>query len=420
MRILLVNYRYFISGGPEKYVFNIKKMLEDHGHEVIPFSVHSNKNVETEYSKYFVEPIGGRNAIYFEDYKKTPKVIWKMFTRSVYSVEVERAIKKEIQEVKPDLVYIIHFVNKLSPSVICGAKKMGLPVVLRLSDYFLLCPRFDFMYNKRPCEACLQKGYFTCVKRRCVKDSVFASAVRVFSMKVHKWLNIYDDVDAFITPSEFLKTKLIANGFDREKINCIPTFTTSKSEVGNPRIGSYGLYFGRITEEKGVETVVKAFESLPEHPVKIMGDDTTDEAKRLIRYVQEKNIQNIEFVGFKSGEELEEIIKGARYTLIPSVWYDNLPNTALESFQYSKPVIASNIGSLPELVEDQVNGFLFEPGNVQHLREKIIRMDEDALVMQMGRASKAILEDRFSPKRHYRALMQVFEEATISNKEVAK
>ena len=171
MRILLVNYRYFISGGPEKYMFNIKKMLEDNGHEVIPFSIHSNKNVETEYSKYFVEPIGSRDATYFEECKKTPKVIWQMLTRSIYSTEVEKAIKKEIKDVKPDLVYIIHFVNKLSPSVICGAKKMGVPVVLRLSDYFLLCPRFDFMYNKKPCEECLTKGYRTCISIRPARKS---------------------------------------------------------------------------------------------------------------------------------------------------------------------------------------------------------------------------------------------------------
>ena len=363
MKILLVNYRYFISGGPEKYMFNIKKMLEDNGHEVIPFSVHSNKNIETEYSKYFVEPIGSRDATYFEECKKTPKVIWKMFSRSVYSKEVEKAIQREINDVQPDLVYIIHFVNKLSPSVICGAKKMGLPVVLRLSDYFLLCPRFDFMFDKKPCEDCLHFGYKSCIKKKCVKGSLFASAIRVFSMKVHALMNVYKNVDAFITPSEFLKNKLIQNGFDQDKITCIPTFTSSKSEVGKSKIGDYGLYFGRITEEKGVETVIKAYEMMPERNVKIMGDDTTDEAKRLKSYIANNKITNVDFVGFKSGEELENIIKGARFTLIPSIWYDNLPNTALESFQYSKPVIASNIGSLPELVIDGENGYLFNPAN---------------------------------------------------------
>ena len=415
MRILLVNYRYFISGGPEKYMFNIKKMLEDNGHEVIPFSIHSNKNVETEYSKYFVEPIGSRNATYFEECKKTPRVIWQMLTRSIYSVEVEKAIRREIAEVNPDLVYIIHFVNKLSPSVITGAKKAGKPVVLRLSDYFLLCPRFDFLHDKKPCEECLKKGYRTCIQRRCVKGSLFASAVRVLSMKIHSLLDVYKDVDAFITPSRFLRGKLIENGFDGDKITCIPTFTASKSEVGEPKVGDYGLYFGRISEEKGVETVVRAFEKLPDHRVLIMGDDTTEEAKRLMAYVREKDLCNIEFTGFKSGVEMEEIIKGARYTLIPSVWYDNLPNTALESFQYSKPVIASNIGSLPELVLDGVNGFLFEAGNAEDLRRKVLLLSEEETVAKMGAASRARLEEHFAPGTHYDALMNVFDRVRKNN-----
>ena len=146
------------------------------------------------------------------------------------------------------------------------------------------------------------------------------------------------------------------------------------------------MYFGRVTEEKGVDTVVKAYEMMPDRHVKIMGDDTTDEAKRLKAYIKEKNIKNVEFLGFKAGEELEEIIKGARFTLIPSIWYDNLPNTALESFQYSKPVIASNIGSLPELV-----------------------LDDDAVVKKMGAASRDRLEDRFAPQTHYDTLMRIFE-----------
>ena len=362
MRILLVNYRYFISGGPEKYMFNIKKMLEDNGHEVVPFSIHSTKNVETPYSRYFVEPIGSRDAVYFNEVKKTPKSIWQMVTRSVYSLEVKKAIQREIRDVKPDLVYIIHFVNKLSPSVITGAKAMGVPVVLRLSDYFLLCPRFDFMYQKKVCEECLTRGYGACVRKSCVQGSKAASLIRVFSMKVHKLLRVYDKVDAFVTPSEFLRKKLIDNGFPAQKIVCIPTFTASKSAVGEPQVGTYGLYFGRVTEEKGVETAVRAYEQMPDKQLKIMGDDTTEEGARLKAYVKDKGLKNIEFLGFKGGADLEEVVKGARFTLIPSIWYDNLPNTALESFQYSKPVIASNIGSLPELVIDGVNGYLLKRG----------------------------------------------------------
>lgn len=408
MRILLVNYRYFISGGPEKYMFNIKEMLEKNGHKVFPFSVKSNKNVKTKYSKYFVEPIGDRNTVYFDECKKTPKTICQMIARSVYSFEVKRAIQREIKDVKPDIVYIIHFVNKLSPSVIRGAKQLGVPVVLRLSDYFLLCPRFDFLSGVNVCEDCLTKGYKSCIKKRCVKGSFFASLIRVFSMKVHSMLDIYKDVDAFITPSEFLKNKLIQNGFNKDKIFNIPTFTTSKSKLDEPVLGKYGLYFGRISVEKGVDTILKAYEQLPDHQVRIVGDDTTDEAIRLKKYIKKNKLKNIKFLGFKSGSDLEEEIKNARFTIIPSIWYDNLPNTALESFQYGKPIIASNIGSLPELVIDGCNGYLFESHEYSRLIEKIRLFDDDKAVQMMGRNSKERLEEKFSSEKHYKLLMSLF------------
>lgn len=408
MRVLLVNYRYFISGGPEKYMFNIKRLLEKNGHEVIPFSVHSNKNEPTEYSKYFVEPIGSRDATYYDEVKKSPRVIWQLLSRSIYSLEVKKAIKKEIKEVKPDLVYVIHFVNKLSPSVITGAKEMGVPVVMRISDYFILCPRFDFLRDKTVCEDCLSKGYSSCIKNRCVKGSLFASVIRVFSMKVHKMMHIYDKIDAFISPSNYMKQKLVDNGFDEKKITYIPTFTESVSEVGEPVIGEYGLYFGRLSKEKGVETVIKAYEKLPNNKLVIMGDYGTEEGTRLKQYIEDNKIENISFIGFKGGEELEEVVRNARFIVIPSIWYDNLPNTALEAFLYSKPVIASNIGSLPELVIDGKNGYLFETDNVDDLVDKIKKLDDDETIIRLGENSRERYEDIFSPKWHYEKLLNVF------------
>ena len=408
MRILLVNYRYFISGGPERYMFNIKHVLEKNGHEVIPFSNLSSKNVETPYSHYFVEPIGSSEAVYYEEYKKTPKVLWKMLSRSIYSFEVEKAIRKEIRDVKPDLVYIIHFVNKLSPSVIRGAKKEGLPVVLRLSDYFLLCPRFDFLYRKKICEDCLTKGYRTCIKRRCVKNSLSASVIRVAAMKIHKLIKVYEDIDAFVAPSEFLKSKLSSHGFEASKIHCIPTFTKLNPSSAQLPVGSYGLYFGRITEEKSVMTIIKAYEKLPDHKVKIVGDTSTEEAERLQKYVSGHNLDNIEFTGFKNSAEIGEIISQARFTLISSICYENLPNAALESMNYAKPIIASNIGSLPEVVADGITGLLFEPGNASDLCQKIKQLDDDDKVLKMGIAGRNKLENDFSSEKHYQALIKLF------------
>ena len=158
-----------------------------------------------------------------------------------------------------------------------------------------------------------------------------------------------------------------------------------------------------------METAVKAYEELPDHRLVIMGDDTTEEALRLKAYVKEHGLSNVEFVGYKSGAELEDVIRNARFTLIPSIWYDNLPNTALESFRFSKPVIASNIGSLPELVEDGYNGFLFEPGNANDLAAKIRLLNTDRVV-SMGENSRIRIEGLYSNKSHYTLLMNLFEQ----------
>lgn len=409
MKILIVNYRYFVSGGPEKYLFNIKELLEQNGHTVYPFSVHSNKNVKTEYDKYFVNPIGGRDAVYYEDCKKTPKTIWQMLTRSIYSVEVKKALKKMIADVSPDIVYIIHFVNKLSPSVIDAAKEMGVPVVLRLSDYFMLCPRFDFLHNKKICEDCIDKGYRSCIKKRCVKNSLSASFVRVFSMKVHNWIKIYDKIDAFVTPSLYLKEKLKLIGIKSERIHHIPTFYMGDPE-SNATIGEYGLYFGRISEEKGVDILVDAYEKIDKSfKLKIVGDDTTQLAIKLKQYVKDKNIDNIEFLGFKQGAELRKYINEAKFVIIPSIWYDNMPNVALESFALGKPVIASNIGSLPELVQHDINGYLFEPGSIEELIECIMKMQDNQNVLKMGHNAQKIAQEKFSAQLHYNRLIELFE-----------
>lgn len=409
MKILIVNYRYFISGGPEKYMFNIIKKLENEGHEVIPFSVKSNKNEKTKYEKYFANPIGSKDAVYYEDYKKTPKTILQMLSRSIYSFETKKAIKKIIKDTNPDVVYVLHFINKLSPSIIKGAKEMGKPVVVRLSDYFLLCPKFNFLYQGKVCEDCLEKGYRSCIKKRCVKNSLFASTIRVFSMKIHKLIKVYDNIDAIITPTQFLKEKLENNGFKNSNIYYIPTFCSEKNtDINN--IGKYGLYFGRIAEEKGVEYAIKAYEKLDNnYKLKIVGDDSTDEAKKLKKYVEDKKIKNIEFIGFKKGKELEDIIKNSRFVLVPSIGYENLPNTILEAFSYGKPVITTNIGSLKTTIKNNKNGLLFEIGDIDGLVESIKKLDDDELVKKIGKNNIEELRKNYSAENHYKKLINIFE-----------
>jgi glycosyltransferase involved in cell wall biosynthesis len=408
MKILIAHYRYFISGGPEKYMFNIMANLEQNGHKVIPFSIKGDKNQPTPFSKYFVEPIGGSDKVYFKDYQKNLRTITQLMGRSFYSFETKKAIKHQIKCESPDIVYILCFINKISPSIIQGAKEMNRKVIIRLSDYSLLCPRQDFLYQNVVCETCLNKGLFNAIQRKCVQNSLPASMIRVCSMKFHRFIKIYDQVDAFICPSKFLANKLIDAGFAAEKVFHIPTFI-HHTRITPKYKGDYVLYYGRISEEKGIGNLIKGFQSIQDIPLKIVGDDTGSLAKELKQYVLDNRLNNIEFLGFKSGVELDKIVNDCKFIVVPAIWYDNMPNVILEAFANGKPVIASNIGSLSELVDDEVNGLLFKPGDINDLATKIKKLyHNDELVYQYGLKAREKVESQYNPDLHYYKLINVF------------
>jgi len=313
--------------------------------------------------------------------------------------------------VKPDIVYVLQCINKLSPSVIRAAKQMGVPVVYRLSDYQLMCPKFDFLRGSEVCEDCMHKGLGCAIRHRCVKGSWAASVVRVFAMRFQRLIRIYNDVDAFVTPSAFLRDKMIEAGFNADMIHHIPTFTAASGTENIPESepGEYGLYVGRIAAQKDLETVIRAYEMLPDHKLMIVGDDSSDEARSLKDHISSHNMTNVVFTGFRSGKDLEDMILGSRFQIMPSIWYENLPNSALESMLYGKPLIASDIGSLRELVDDGINGYLYEPRNYLELADRIRLMDDNAHVKDMGEQCLVRMRERFSPETHYTDLMELFE-----------
>lgn len=409
-KILLVNYRYFVSGGPEKYMFNIKNVFEQKGHKVVPFSVKNNKNVETEYKKYFVKPIGGENVVYFNEYKKTPQTILQMLSRSFYSPEVKRALKYEIDSEKPDAIYILHHINKLSPSVIKAAKESGKKVVVRLSDFFLMCPRFDFLRDGNVCENCLKGSLMNAVNYKCVQNSKAASIIRVMSMKFHRLIKIYDLVDYFVTPSAFLRSKLIEFGFSEEKVIHIPTFIDSSQIEANYTHQNYILYLGRLNKEKGVEYAIRAMKYIEDKSLilKVVGQASDGELENIKNIIASNNLHNVELLGFKSGKELEQLISNSKFIVVPSIWYDNMPNVLLEAFAHGKPAIASNFGSLPEVVDDGVNGLLFETKNELDLAEKIDLLNSNnKLMIEYGKNAREKAEKYYNSELHYRQLSKL-------------
>ena len=422
MKIILVNYRYFISGGPERYYFNIKEILEKNGHEVIPFSVKSSRNFPNDYEKYFLDIVD--DEVYFaQAKKKTPKMIFKSFTRMFYSLEAKNKMKQLIRDTKPDLVYIMQMHNKISPSIVDAAREMKVPVVHRISDFQYMCPNALF-YNDRigVCEDCLKGKRFSCVKYKCVLNSPVYSGIKMMANWLHDAMKVHKRIDAFVVPSEFTLGKLNVYGIPLKKLNHIPTFFNLKEK--NPVVDykPFVLFVGRIEKQKGLMTLVKAFEELP-YELKIIGfsnDGYEDELKNYLGRpingdlnVEESTAYgkngNIHFLGRKNFEEIVPYLKSCLCTTVPSEWYDNFPNVVLESYAYKKAVVATDFGSLQYMVDEGKTGMKFKYADLDDFRKKITYlMEHPEETKKMGENGYKLIETKYSPETHYKALMDVF------------
>lgn len=415
MKIIIANYRYFIAGGPERYMFKFMELAEKHGIECIPFSVDYAKNVETKYAKYFVSPRGGREEFVYSDIKRTPKNILKMLMCAIYNVEAEIKLRKLIREEKPDAVYILQEINSLSPSIIRAAKKEKVRVVHRISDFFMFCPKSDFLMGDTICEKCLCGKYREAIKARCVKNSIAATMVRVFAMKLYSAIRIFEDVDMFITTCEFTKNKMIEAGVRSEKIRCIPTFIDSSNIIPCYEHDRYFLFLGRIAEQKGLIYAVEALVYLKDYGVKlkVTGQlDDSNEAKKIKKIIDENKMGDlIEFVGFKSGKDLETLIRRCMAVVNPAIWYENMPNSVIEAYAFGKPVIASRVGSLAELVEDKYTGLLFELKNSKDLAQKMkYLLDTESLPQKLGMQARMVCEEKYNAEKHFASVLDTLTE----------
>ena len=407
MKIALVNYRYFISGGPERYYFNIKEILERNGHVVIPFSVKSSRNFPNDYEKYFLDIVD--DEVYFaQSNKKNMKVILKSLTRMFYSFEARRKFRQLLTDTKPDLVYIMQYHNKISPSIIDAAKYLGIPVIHRISDFQYMCPNALF-YNdvKGVCEECLNGNRWNCVRNKCVLNSTLYSAIKLGAKMLHDAMHITRKIDAFVVPSSFTLGKLGEYGVPQQKLNHIPTFFNLKEENPQVEYNPFVLFVGRIEKQKGLMTLVKAFENTG-YNLKIIGfsnDGYEDELKAYLNGRQ----HHIEFLGKMNFEQIVPYLKSCLCTVVPSEWYDNFPNVILESFAYKKAVVATDFGSLSELVRDGETGLTFKYKDVEDFRSKITYLFANPTEAKaMGHNGFHEIMTYYSPAEHYGRLMELF------------
>lgn len=412
MRIIVANYRYFITGGPEKYMFKFMEAAEKRGIEVIPFSVNNPQNEKTPYSRYFAKPRS--KQLMYSDTKKSLGNLLGMVRATVWNYDAENRLRRLIRDTKPDAVYILHEVNHLSPSIIRAAKKEGVRVIHRISDFFMFCPKYDFLCENEICEACLHGNYKKAIKKRCVKGSKIGTLLRVFAMKVYKWTKVFDDVDYFVCTCEFSKGKLIDGGIPGSKITCIPTFIDATKIIPCYEHDNYFLFLGRMAHQKGTIYAIEAMKYLKDtdYVLKITGSITeSEEDQAILKYIQDNQLEDkVVFTGFKYGKELEELISRATCIVCPAIWYENMPNTVIEAYAYGKPVIATDIGSLSEIVDDGVTGYLFPMKSAKEMSIQMRKLAESETIIDfLGRNARMKCEQVYNEKSHMNAILKILQ-----------
>lgn len=406
MKILQVNQFYYPRGGAERYFLDLTKALENQGHEVAVFSMHHPKNWPTVWNKYFISRISF-NEKSLKYHLKTPG-------RVLYSLEAKRKFSQLLDNFQPDIIHIHNIYHHLSPSILSVAKKRKIPVVMHLHDYKLICPNQSLFMKGAYCERCRPNKYYQCLLNRCVKDSFSASALATIEMYLHhSLLKIYEkNISLFIAPSQFMKDTMIRFGQAASKIEVIYNPYSQQLEQKSTQKyipEEYLLYFGRLTLEKGIETLIKTA-AISQKPVLIAGEGPNE--KNLKRLVKELKAP-VKFLGFQENEYLKKLIVEAEAIVIPSIWAENMPLNLLEAMSLGKIVIASKIGGLPEIIKDGENGLLFKPGDSLDLVRQINRLTNIDQSAVSRAAQKTSLN--FSPQKNLEEILRVYDKFINKN-----
>lgn len=403
MKILLINKFFYLRGGSEKTFFDTADLLRENGHTVIFFSMNADENRESVHAPYFVSRVD------FESSRSLKKNL-AAAGRMLYSFEAQNRLAALLKKEKPDIAHLHNIHHQISPSILHTLASHRIPVIMTLHDYQAVCPVYTLLSHGRVCEKCAGGKYYHCWMRKCSKDSAAKSLLSTAEMYLHHGLlRSYRHVDQFTSPSRFLIKKTAQMGFSRS-VRYLPNFVHPDRHAPTPgKIVTDVIYSGRLSAEKGLFTLLKSITGLNVRCA-IYGDGPLRE--RLETYAREHDLGRVVFAGRIQHEHLLQAIRQARLVVLPSEWYENCPYSILEAFACGRPVIASAIGGIPELVVDDRTGLTFEPGNYMQLRKKILDLLNDSeRITDMGKTARDFVEHNFSPGNFYKTLMEIYQTA---------
>lgn len=405
MKILQINNCHFRRGGADVVYLNTTDLLLKNGHEVICFSQKTENNINLKSKEYFIDQIDFFKLSYVRKLLKTP--------RFFYSTEAKNKLESLLKTERPEIAHIHTYKGTLTPSILIPLKKHNIPVVITLHDYGFLCPHNLFLDGKgQVCEKCLtSNNSINCIINKCNRNNIFLSTISSLEFAFHKNIIPFSKFfDKLIAVSKFGLEIHSRKGEFKEKLhhlyNFYPGFINSQP---NANKGNYFLYFGRLSHEKGIHTLLKAWANIKsDMMLKIVGDGPL--MVQLKEFIIENKISNVDMIGFKKGEELISLINNASFIIVPSECYENNPLTIIEAYANGKPVIASQIGGITEIVVQNKTGFLFEKGNIGQLTQNIERAFEisDEEYVELSKNARKFSEDNFSEDKHYNELIDIY------------
>lgn len=402
MKILLINTYFFMFGGAERYFFDLAKLFEEHGHEVMFFCMDHPKNLPTKYSKYFVSYFPPFNELSF--FKKI-----KFLLSFFYNFEAKKKFRKLILEEKPDLVHINIISFEITHSIIFEAKRHKIPIIMTLHDYRILCPQVVMLNKGKICEKCINGSFFFCIKNKCI----FGSLLRSIPMTIFYYFNFFilktlNKINLFISPSQYLKYKIKKSRYC-SNFNIVVMEHFIDVEKYKPKydfVEKNVVYFGRLSKEKGIDVLIDAIKDL-DVTLKIIG--AGDFEFQLQKKVLTEQIKNVYFLGFLNQEDLYQELKNSMFSVAPSLWEETFGYSIAESFCVGKPVIASEIGAYKELINDSGAGLLFSPGDVIQLKEKIRYLIENiGLCIEMGKNARRYIERKMDKESYHSSLVKEY------------
>lgn len=406
MKILMVNKFHYLKGGSEKYYFELAELLKQKGHQIAFFSMKNEKNLKTEAKEYFVDEI---------DLNKGNKL---KALDVIYSKDNKKKMEKALKEFEPDIVHINNFQRQLSASIIDAIKEKNIPIVFTAHDVQAICPAITMLDNdKNICEKCMGGKYINCINKKCNKGSTLKSIIGAIEGNYYRRHKIYTKkIDMIITPSEFYKEKLVQDGIKENKIKSMHNFINIKQYDIPIEDDGYALYIGRLSKEKGILNLIKAFEKIENGKLYIAGDGP--EKENIIQFIRKNNLQEkIELLGFLDKEQVKEKISKCRFVVVPSIWYENCPYSIIETLSIGKPVIGAKIGGIPELVRDNESGLLYQFDSIDELSTKMKVLFEDKeLAQKLGENAKKMSIKEFSKEKYYNELLGIYEKLLKESK----